>query len=393
MQGNKLPFSFLFIILFVMMVSDCFGWAQQDKALPTDRFNEMIIDQQVRSLKDSTFNYLGRINTTTLYGITAGADRSAILQNIASKYFSARIPVRFQNKTDLTNVVERIEVLAVDKTTKDFYLIVNSYNVESYFVIRNQTIDNYNAIFTDMVSPYFPTAFDNQTFVLIFEPNGFSNILKQSDAEKSIKCRTVLQTPAYKMFSPSNARNQFVISNVYGKEAVQVKNSETGLCLSFNRNAGYSNNLVAEFAACNVNETSQLFVWTGAYLISKYGNNAGTSFYALKRDFVFGTSFITYSEGFKYSRMTLQLVTPDNYNLVRADKNIAVTNPSIESFYSAYDIVLDDALKTRIEAIYNQTLTDADLSRSASFKWSDSNHQSPCWIILTLVFMILLSHF
>lgn len=328
------------------------------------------------SIPSYNFTFGGRLTTTDLLQqimasnrSTSGSSRESALATIASQFYAFRLPVRFSNNLNSNVLSERIEVIAFDKSNGNIYLIVNSYNVESYFYGKNASSSGSDStiypLFSEMMSPYFPTAFDGKSFVLIFEPNGYANILKQSDNATS--CRTVLHMPSFKMFSPVNVRNQFVISNVYGMGGIQVMNKESGECLTFN-NEGYLNNLMATFSACNKTNPNQLFVWTGAYLVPKYPTN-DNMYYALKRDFAFGTSFLPFSSGFRYIRMTMQFVTPANYDLVRSDKILNFTDSNIEQFYKENTLLIDDNLKGNITALISQALNSSIISQLA-FRWS-----------------------
>ncbi|KAG2378604.1 hypothetical protein C9374_008243 [Naegleria lovaniensis] len=347
------------------------------------------------SIPSYNFTYGGRLSTSELLQqimMTNNTSRESALSTIASQFYAFRLPIRFSN--NLNVISERIEVIAFDPYNGTIYLIVNGYNVESYFYGKNASTSSDSSnnkivpLFSEIMSPYFPTAFDGKSFVLIFEPNGFANILKQSD--NATTCRTVLHMPSFKMFNPVNVRNQFVISNVYGMGGIQVMNKESGECLTFN-NEGYLNNLMATFSVCNKTNPNQLFVWTGAYLVPKYPIN-DNMYQALKRDFAFGTSFLPFSPGFKYIRMTMQFVTPANYDLVRADKTLNFTDSSIEQFYKENTILIDDNLKGNITALISQALNSNMISQLA-FKWSRASSMyspgsSALVVAVTLVLLV-----
>ncbi|EFC47436.1 predicted protein [Naegleria gruberi] len=347
----------------------------------------------------STFTYSGRITTLDLLNEVmknSSLDRNTALDYINSYYVSIRLPVRFQKLTNSNDLVERIEVLAVNRIRNSFYLMVNSYNVESYFLGKNTTVGKTVPLFTDLTSPYFPTAFDGKTFVMVFKPNGWANILKQSDSNAT-SSRTILHTPQLKMFNPTtNSRNHFKIVNIMGKNASQVINVDSGKCLTFN-DFGYFNNLIADFQDCDSNNSNQLYVWTGTTLVPLFSRN-GNQYYALKRDFTFGTSFMEYSNDFKYTTITLQLVTPANYDVVRS-QNISLTDSSIEQFYSDYSLVLDEKLDSTIKTFVSRSVQentdDNRYLKVIGTRWSiaPSSFSSSFIYSLVLCCLVIIMHF
>ncbi|KAL9649347.1 hypothetical protein ABK040_016175 [Willaertia magna] len=355
--------------------------------------NEIVMLEQ----QNFTFNYLGRITIKELYqNITKeiskelnkeinDISRSEIKNYLKNNYFSAKLNLQFQNKQFNNLFEERIEVLAINKKTLDFYLIVNGYNVETYPILQksvNQSTVQTSFFPNDLISNYFPTAFDNKIFLLIFEPNCWANSLQQS--KESNLARTNLYKSGIKIFNNDFKRNHFNITNVYKNNnleegGIQLRNLESNLCLRFNYNKGYLNNLQADFVNCNINDKNQIFIWTGTFLIIKYENK----YYSLKRDFTFGVSFMPYNNKFKYSKMTLQLITKENENIMRGDNSLVVTNNEIEKFYFENDLIIKEDLKLNIYEVYRllfinntensnlkEKMTDEELSDKFGFVWS-----------------------